>query len=90
MKQLLLMGVLVMLTACAKNEIVSLVDFKVLSIPIQESHEPLIDLRDQSVILFGSSPEIPNNSDYTKLRDSVCRKLIAAQKTLPRFNHHLD
>lgn len=72
-----------MLTACAKNEIVSLVDSKVLSIPIKESHEPLVNLREQSEILFGPSPEIPDNSDYTKLRDSVYRKLIEAQKTLP-------
>lgn len=83
MKQLLLMGVLVMLVGCGKDEIVSLVDSKVLSIPIHESHEPLVDLREQSLILFGPSPEIPNNSDYTKLRESVYRKLIEAQKTLP-------
>lgn len=83
MKQLLLIGALMMLTSCAKSEIVSLVDSKVLSIPIQELHEPLVDLREQSTILFGPSPEIPDNSDYTKLRKSVYLKLIEAQKTLP-------
>jgi D-alanyl-D-alanine dipeptidase len=79
----LLIGFLFMLQACSKNEIVSIVDSRVLSIPIQESHEPLLDLREQSTILFGPSPEIPNNFDYIKLRESVYLKLIEAQKTLP-------
>ena len=72
-----------MLSGFSKNELVSLVDQRVLSIPIQEAHEPLIDLREQSIILFGPSPEIPNNQDYTKVRNSIYQKLIEAQKALP-------
>ena len=72
-----------MLSGFSKNELVSLVDQRVLSIPIQEAHEPLIDLREQSIISFGPSPEIPNNQDYTKVRNSIYQKLIEAQKALP-------
>lgn len=72
-----------MLQTCSNDEIVSIVDPKVLSIPIKESHEPLLDLRDQSAIAFGPSPEIPNNLDYTKLRSTVYQKLLAAQTSLP-------
>ena len=31
----------------------------------------MIDLSDQSVILFGTSPEIPDNKNYTKMRKTV-------------------
>jgi D-alanyl-D-alanine dipeptidase len=72
-----------MLSECEKNVLVSLVDQKVLSVPVYESNEPLIDLRDQSIISFGPSPEIPNNQDYTKIRNSVYNKLIEAQEVLP-------
>jgi D-alanyl-D-alanine dipeptidase len=67
----------------SENEIVSLVDSRILAIPIKESEEALIDLKDQSVVLFGPSPEIPDNQDYTKIRVSVYQKLVAAQKMLP-------
>jgi D-alanyl-D-alanine dipeptidase len=83
MKNIILTGLLCMLTACSTNEITSIIDPKVLSIPIKESYEPLIDLKNQSEILFGPSPEISDNQDYTKLRKSVYRKLVEAQKTLP-------
>jgi D-alanyl-D-alanine dipeptidase len=42
----------------------------------------MIDLRNQSIILFGPSPEIPNNKDYTKIRRTVYNKLVEAQKLL--------
>jgi D-alanyl-D-alanine dipeptidase len=72
-----------MFPASAENEIISLVDQRVLSIPVKESHEPLVDLKDQSTILFGPSPEVPNNQDYTKIRLSIYDKLIKAQENLP-------
>ena len=65
------------------HKIVSIVDPKVLCIPIEESSEELVELNEQSLISFGPSPEVPNNLDYTKLRNSVYQKLVAAQKNLP-------
>lgn len=72
-----------MLSACSNYPFTSLVDPKILEIPIQNSDESLVDLRDQSIIQFGPSPEIPNNYDYTKIRKSVYDKLVVAQKSLP-------
>lgn len=60
------------------------VDPQVLAIPIQDEQEPLVDLRHQSVLAFGPSPEIPHNQDYTKMRQSVYDRLVAAQKALPQ------
>jgi D-alanyl-D-alanine dipeptidase len=83
MKRILFVGVLSMLSSCAEKELVSIVDPRVLSVPIEESYEPFIDLKEQSVILLGPSPEIPNNQDYTKMRHAVYHKLVEAQKILP-------
>ena len=57
---------------------------KVLAIPVIENHEPLIDLKNQHVIQYGPSPEIPNNTDYTRLRRAVYDKLVHAQTLLPK------
>ena len=85
----LLIGFLFMLQACSKNEIVSIVDSRVLSIPIQKSHEPLLDLREQSTILFGPSPEIPNNFDYIKLEWDSVVVLFPLNRTFPnRFGRY--
>ncbi len=56
---------------------------KILSIPVIENHEPMIDLIDHPEIIYGPSPEIPNNSDYTKMRKTVFEKLKQAQSLLP-------
>lgn len=80
----LLLEVILMLESCAqKQQRLSLVDAKVLAVSIKENHEPLIDLRHQKTILFGASPEIPNNKDYTKVRKTIYEKLLEAQKALP-------
>ncbi len=84
MKTIISIIILMMLQSCTENKIISIVDPKVLAIPIKENHEKLIDLKDQNIIAFGSSPEIPNNTDYTKLRATVYEKLIEAQKALPQ------
>lgn len=63
--------------------IVLITDPRVLSVPIKECGEPLIDLRDQKTLAFGPSPEVPNNLCYTKLRKSLYEKLCEAQKLLP-------
>lgn len=65
------------------NNITLIADPKILAIPIGHSDEPMIDLKRQGEIVYGSSPEIPNNQDYTFLRRTVYLKLVAAQKLLP-------
>lgn len=65
------------------DEILFITDPKILAIPIKENNEPLVDLRSQNIIKFGPSPEIPNNTDYTKMRQSVYEKLLQAQDMLP-------
>lgn len=64
-----------------------IVDPKVLAIPVGHSDEPLVDLKRQSEIAYGPSPEIPNNHDYTFMRRTVYLKLVAAQKILPPGYH---
>lgn len=59
-------------------------DPKVLSIAIEENKEDWVDLRQQKVILWGPSPEILNNQDYTFLRKTVYEKLKTAQRMLPQ------
>lgn len=55
----------------------------IIAIPIKDNQEPLVDLREQEVILYGDSPEIPNNTDYIKVRSTVYEKLMQAQASLP-------
>lgn len=61
-----------------------IVDPRILAINIQENHEELIDLNTQTEIKIGPSPEIENNTDYTKMRKTVYEKLVSAQKLLPK------
>jgi D-alanyl-D-alanine dipeptidase len=69
--------------ASLQNKITLIADPKVLKIPVHENNDPLIDLRDQHLIVFGPSPEVPNNTDYTKMRKPVYDKLVEAQQILP-------
>lgn len=82
---LVLLGILMASNINSDNncEIVLIADPRVTSIPVQENHEQLIDLRDESEICYGPSPEIPNNLDYTKMRLTIYKKLVEAQKLLP-------
>ncbi len=64
-------------------DIISIVDPEVLAIPVQECGEGMMDLTQQEAIMYGESPEIPNNQDYTKIRLTVYEKLLAAQQLLP-------
>jgi D-alanyl-D-alanine dipeptidase len=66
------------------NNFIPLVDPKVLSIAVIEQNDTIIDLKEQNTILYGPSPEIPNNQDYTKLRRTVYERLCLAQKCLPK------
>ena len=67
----------------APDNITLIADPKVLKIAIKENHDPCIDLRKKTAIKFGPSPEIPNNADYTFMRQEVYNRLIEAQKLLP-------
>ena len=57
---------------------------EVLAVPLVESAEPLIDLKQHSEISFGPPPEFPEAEPYyTLIRRTVFEKLIEAQKSLP-------
>ena len=59
-------------------------DSNITSIPIGECDEPFIDLRNQTVIRFGPPPECEQTAPYyTKMRQTVYRKLCQAQEMLP-------
>jgi zinc D-Ala-D-Ala dipeptidase len=66
----------------SQQNIILIADPKVLAIEIKENNDPMVDLTGQSKILLGPSPEIPNNTDYTKMRKTVYEKLIEAQSLL--------
>jgi D-alanyl-D-alanine dipeptidase len=66
------------------QHITLIADPKVLAISVKENHERMIDLRHNKIIAYGPSPEIENNKDYIKMRKTVYRKLVEAQKLLPK------
>lgn len=70
--------------ASFEKEIILIADPQILAIPIIENQEAVIDLKYQTEIVYGPSPEIPNNTDYTKLRKTVYEKLKQAQSLLPK------
>lgn len=72
-----------MLQGCAQKEMLLIADPKIIAVSITENRERLIDLKNQNRIAYGASPEIPNNTDYTKMRKSVYDKLLQAQSLLP-------
>lgn len=74
-------------TFTALSNITLIADPKVLAIPIQDNQDPWVDLTKQNIILYGPSPEVPNNKDYTHLRQSVYTKLVEAQRRLPKGSH---
>lgn len=59
-------------------------DDPILAIPTRENGELLVDIAIEKEIAFGSSPEIENNCDYTKMRRTVLAKLLKAQQLLPK------
>jgi len=68
----------------AQNKIILIADPRVVAIEIKENAEPIVDLINQNKIAYGPSPEIPNNTDYTKMRKTVYEKLLEAQALLPK------
>lgn len=71
----------------AQDNILLIADPKILAISVVENKEPMIDLKQEGKLSYGPSPEIPNNTDYTKLRKTVYEKLLQAQKLLPKGLH---
>lgn len=67
----------------SNNNIALIADPLVLAVNIVDNHELMIDLLNQIDIAYGPSPEIPNNTDYTKMRKTVYEKLKHAQSLLP-------
>lgn len=64
--------------------IIFIADPEIVSIPIVECNEPLVDLKNQSELRYGSPPENElTTNDYTLLRKTVFDKLCSAQKDLP-------
>lgn len=68
----------------SKASIVLIADKAVQAIPIFDNQEPLQDIRQQSALCLGPSPEIPNNDNYYYLRKNVLEKLVFATKNLPQ------
>jgi len=67
------------------KKIVYIADPEIIAIPIKECHEPLLDLKNQSTVLYGPPPECEATApDYTKIRKTVYEKLCQAQKNLPQ------
>lgn len=80
----ILMGC-IMLEGCGdKNEIVLIADPRVIAVPVVDNNEPMVNLTNQAELAYGPSPEVPNNTDYTKMRKTVYDMVIAAQKKLPK------
>lgn len=67
----------------AEHSAVLIADPRVLAIPVSDNQDPIVNLKNQSIIAYGPSPEIPNNLDYTQLRQTVYDKLVQAQALLP-------
>lgn len=67
-----------------QSNLLSIASPEILTIPIIENHEPMIDLIDYPGLVYGPSPEIPNNTDYTKMRKMVYLKLKQVQALLPQ------
>lgn len=72
-----------MLVSSQQHPVILIAAPEVLAIPIVENHDPLIDIKNNDEIAIGPSPEIPNNTDYTKMRSDVYQRLLAAQQLLP-------
>ncbi len=62
-------------------------DPEVLKIAVVENHEPFINLINTKDIIYGPSPEVPDNTNYTYMRQTVYEKLKQAQTQLPPGLH---
>lgn len=81
---IMLIGVVMPCVYAAPSNITLIADPVVLKIPVHDNHEDLVDLRKQTDILYGPSPEIKHNTNYTFMRKSVYEKLKEANAQLPK------
>lgn len=76
-----------------KKDIVLITDPRVLKINIEECYEEMIDLieikEEDKKILYGSSPEIADNKDYTKMRKSIYLKLLEVNRKLKPLGYEI-
>jgi D-alanyl-D-alanine dipeptidase len=81
---IILMGVMMSSAYAVPPNITLIADPMILKIPIRDNHEELVDLTKQKEIIYGPSPEIKNNTNYTFLRKTVYEKLKEANTQLPK------
>lgn len=63
---------------------VLIADPEILAIPIKENGESLVDIKDSTELQYGPVPENEyTQDDYTKMRITVYKKVLNAQKQLP-------
>lgn len=82
-----IIGVVMSCVYAVSPNVTLIADPAVLKIPIQENHEEMVDLTKQTEIVYGPSPEIKNNTNYTFLRKTVYEKLKQANSKLPQGMH---
>jgi len=80
---LLALGIITMCKCYADENIVLIADPQVLALSIHENNEPMIDLVNQKEISYGPPPLLPDNTNYTKVRQTIYNKLKQAQAMLP-------
>src|SRR5579862_6551582 len=82
MKHSIINGILT--TRIAMDKIIYIADPEIISIPINECDEPLIDITNYNELAYGPPPECELTSGcYTKMRTTIFDKLRLAQKDLP-------
>lgn len=65
-------------------QIIYIADPEIVAIPIIECHDPLIDIKQRSELIYGPPPECELTADdYTKMRKTVFDKICLAQAELP-------
>lgn len=68
----------------AGKKIIYIADTEILAIPIKECGEPLVNIKNTGDLAYGPPPENEfTKDDYTKLRETVYKKLLEAENNLP-------
>lgn len=66
-----------------QQEIMLITDLRILTVPIKESDEEMIDVASDTQLVCGPKEDIPENPDYTRIRKTIAEKLKKAQALLP-------
>lgn len=63
---------------------INIVDPRILAIPLKESGEPLVDIKQDTELAYGPPPETPETAPhYTLMRQTVYELILKAQTLLP-------